>query len=958
MISTSLLKRENFMYLAVVSLLMISTGCYTKKENSKRKFFSLPEGKELKKEGGRKRQEYELKLLRDPKTGLIPVGIREKELALFKTLPAKTDINYRGQVNNTYTAVGPTQNGGRTRAVMFDMRYNGTSNKVIMAGGINGGIFRSVDGGSTWGFVSPENEIHSVSCFAQDPRPGFQDIWYAGTGGEVVGASAADPSSFYVPGFGIFKSTDNGVTWARLNSTSTGAQTPPLPSSLLDNNFDMVYRMLVHPATGNVYAAINNNIMRSVDGGTTWSAVLSPSISGNIFGGMTELTINADGSRLFAAFSGRASDRNIAGVFTSTTGNSGSWTRIAGGVNGSADSVAGWKAYNNATSLGEYTSGWGRVVLATAPSNSNILYVLYYNNSQDVSSGIPEADLFKADLTAFPTITWSNNSANLIAKQDGITNDAFDTQGEYNMCLAVHPDNPSLVIAGGVNLFRSSDGFATKTNVTFIGGYESTTFSDPNFASHPDHHFLAFDPSAHNRLVVASDGGLYATNNVTLTKPSWNLFNSQYQTFQYYHISIDPEIGSQAFAGGAQDNSTTFRDINGILGAPLPDPNDHYIIIGGDGGATGYSKKDGLGQQYLYASAQLGNIYRLTLFSPFTLTDIKPTGSTEGQFVTYFHLDEDNTEFLYFVIDNILYRTTSASTVTPDSWEEVTGVEAQLTGSIYSMATTRGTYTANSYLFMGTDDGKVYRLKNPSAVVASTLPTNITPSGMTAGSVVTDIAVNPRNQDTVMCVASNYGVKSIFWTGNATAATPTWQSIEGNISLPSIRTCAIVTKTTGVEYYVGTSIGLYSTTTINSTATIWTNEGSGMLKTSVVNDLAYRWQDNTLLIGTHGNGMFVTQIGNAVTSIGNVIRNDKNFIKAAYPTLASSQLLFQTGGLTTIKKIQVEILTVNGQLVYKESYPYRDGSIPVSRLANGNYIINISSDNRKYLFTQKFVKIN
>jgi hypothetical protein len=256
-----------------------------------------------------------------------------------------------------------------------------------------------------------------------------------------------------------------------------------------------------------------------------------------------------------------------------------------------------------------------------------------------------------------------------------------------------------------------------------------------------------------------------------------------------------------------------------------------------------------------------------------------------------------------------------------------------------------------------TYNNRLYRLKDPAGVAASTAPTDITPAGITSGSVITDIAVNPRNPDTAMFVCSNYGVNSIFWSGNATTANPTWVNVEGNISLPSVRSCAIVVTSTGVEYYAGTSIGLYSTNTINGASTIWANEGSGMMKTAIINSLALRTNDNTLLIGTHGNGMFVTNIGNVVTGINDPIRNDKNFIKSSFPTVVNNQLQFQTGNLTGIKNIQVQLLASNGQLILKQQYPFRDGSIPVNSLANGTYLLTITSDNRKYVYTSKFVKI-
>jgi hypothetical protein len=924
------------------------------------------EGSEMEQENGRKRAAWEFNLLRDPRTGKIPEGIRAREIAWAKKMPVR-NFNYFNntsgvnqmnapEVANKYIAVGPTQNGGRTRALAFDMRYNGSSNKVILTGGINGGIFRSIDGGATWAFVHPENEIRSVSCLAQDPRPGFQDTWYAGTG-EPIGTSAAYPNAF-VFGNGILKSTDNGATWNMLPSTADNDPT-------VFSEFDIVGRIAVHPLTGDIYAAVQRRIMRSKDGGSTWSTVLIGTTPTNTVGGVMEIMINNAGTKLFAAVSGRNPDRNFAGIYTSSSGSTGSWTRIAGGLNGQADSVAGWQAYDNSSidGGGNYSAGWGRIVLTLAPSNQNILYALCENGNQATNLKT-EADLFRCDLS---TNTWARLSDNLLATRTVKTTNTtkyFEAQGGYNLSIAVHPTQPSIVFVAGVNLFKSTDGFTTPGGVSFVGGLASDTYTDANGASHVDIHGLVFDPSNPNRLITASDGGVTECTDVTASKLSWNLFNSQYQTIQYYHVGIDPTKGSRAYYGGAQDNSTTLRDIDGAyLGSALPDSNDHYILLGGDGGKAAMTTKNVSGNQYLFASAQEGQIYRLKLFPPYDnsfYTLVKPAAAGKGEFVTYYHLDEDNTDLLYFASSDTLYRATSSTTVTTSSgWTRMNGISGTIGSSIFSMATTRGGYTANNYLFIGTAEGKVFRLKDPQGVSPAVAPEDITPPGMVAGSVVFNIALNPRNQDTMMCVVTNYDVPSVFWTGNATASNPTWQTIEGNLTLPSVRSCAIVAKTTGVEYYVGTSAGLYSTASISGSSTTWSREGIGPLANAIVNSLAYRWNDNTLLVGTHGNGMFVTYIGDPITlstGITTPIRDDKNFIRGAYPTLVDQNISFQIGNMYTIKQIQVQVHNISGQLLYNRSSSYQNGTVDMSTAARGEYILTVTSNDRKYQFVRKFVK--
>ena len=616
--------------------------------------------------------------------------------------------------------------------------------------------------------------------------------------------------------------------------------------------------------------------------------------------------------------------------------------------------------------------------MALSPSNQNLLYVMI-ENADFASDSKPEADLFRCNMGTSP-LTWSSHGRNLTAKRtpEGGTEQTkyMELQGGYNMALAVHPTNPNLVLAGGVNLFKSTDGFGSTAATSFIGGISSTSYTDELGTSHADIHTLVFDPTNPNRLLVGSDGGMGLIENVSASTVVWGFhdananrtYNSQYQTLQYYHVGIDPTTGSRNFFGGAQDNSTTFRDRTGIIGQ-TPDSNDHYVLLGGDGCAVGMSKKNSAGNQHLFCAAQNGQFYRMNLFglsgggSPFT--KIKPNNTGEGEFVTYFHLDPDNTDYLYYATMDSLYRTGDATNVTSSNWTYMDGVAPAVSGSIFSLETTRGPYSGNNHLFIGTSQGKIYRLRDPQQGLTNNQPVDITPSGMSSSSVVRDIAVNPRNQDTVIAVVSNYSVNSIFWTGNATASQPTWQIIEGNLTLPSVRACEIIAKNTGIEYYVGTSIGLYSTTSISGSSTVWARETGAtgtpaeMINNAVINSLAHRYTDNTLVVGTHGNGMFAASLGSAITittAITNPIRNNSDFISRVYPTLTRDRVNYQIGNMYTVKKLGIQVTSTSGAVVYRKETGYQNGSVEMNNLPAGTYIVTITSGDRKFQSTNKIIK--
>ncbi len=908
---------------------------------------------------------YEWRLTKDPKTGKIPDGIRKRELAWVRTQSSRRQSGIQSELaNNVYQAVGPSVNGGRARAFAFDVRYNGSSNRVVLSGGVNGGIFRSTDGGITWTFVHPSDEIRSVTCIAQDPRPGSQDTWYAGTGEANQTASYPNAS---VLGFGLFKSTDNGATWAKLPATANGTEFN------FDNFFDFNHNIAVHPTTGDIYVAGTESILRSQNGGANWTLILRGTTPTNLYGGITDILINKAGTRLYAAFTGRNPDRAIAGVWTSTTGNPGSWTRVAGGLQNQPDSVAGWKPYNSSLDPFPPSSGWGRIVLGLS-ANEDLLVLV--SNSQRSENSEPEADLFRANTTTTP-FTWSANlGPNLISPyqgSDGPEDKWFKTYTDgYNMIVAGHPTQNNVIYVGGVYLYRSTDGFQTRANSVLIGGTDfndpSTTYDDPEGVSHVDYHNIKFDPSNPNRMITASDGGIVITNNNLAVKPSWVNGNKNFQTFQYYFVSIDQVPGTRNYVGGAQDNGTTIRDRSGfatnIFGPVLPDSNDHYIFPFGDGGQAFIPQI--AGNYYFFFSSYNHAAFRLSTGASPAFAQVTPqeVSTAEESGPTYYHIDEDNNNIMYFPSRDTLFRTTTAATVTRTTgWTRLASVDETITGEIFALATTRSTYTPNSILLIGTDAGKIYRLTDPANAGPAATVTDITPAGMSANSLVKDISINPRNQDTVIAVVSNYNVSSIFWTGNATAASPTWQVIEGNLSLPSVRACEVVAKSTGIEYYAGTSVGLFSATTISGASTIWTRETGGpggMMNTNIINSLSYRWSDNYLLVGTHGNGMFVANIGNAFnvpTGVNDPIRDDKNFIVRAFPTITNGVLNYQAGNLLTIKSIQVQVVNLSGQILYNQSAAYGSGNLNLSSLPRGMYILTITSNDRKYQFTRKFNKM-
>jgi hypothetical protein len=779
---------------------------------------------------------YEFNMLVDPSTGRIP---REAPIlaanAAIKTKEFKPII--KGLLTGAELTVlprGPNNLGGRTRAIGIDKR----NAQIMMAGSVSSGLYRSTNGGTTWTRVAPIGQIHNVTSLTQDPRAGFEDNWYYGTG-ESVGNSASIGSSYL--GNGIWKSTDNGLTWAPLASTITVLET-------FTSGFDFVHRITVDPTNGNIYAATGNVISRSTDGGTTWATVLG-TIANSRY---TDVIVTPTG-RIYASFDGRDTNE---GVWTSTTGASGSWTKIAGTIT-AVRTPATWSV----------AATYGRIVMAFAPSNPDAVFFLYWNGTTSSCTGTaaPEAKLFKYVQS---TGTFTDLSANL-PDEAGCSNgnDPFAVQTGYDLLVTVKPDDENTIFIGGTNLYRSTSGFTNTTATKRIGGYNSPASYALYPNHHPDQHIAVFASGDNTTIYSGNDGGIQKADATSATV-AWTPLNNNYVTYQYYYADIDPANGSAALLGGAQDNGTTTVQTGGNFSS----------VFGGDGCGVGIMSYASATSFNILASSQSGNLVRLTAPSlGFTIT---PTGLASSAFVTYFNLDQDNTNYLYFAGNTVLYRTRIARTISGGAvsgsatgWEIV---PAGITGTIQCMSTSRNdsysgaAYTAtnaNRKLYIGTTTGKVFRLNDPAFTTSAAV--DITPvAPIAASGVCSSIAVNPYDDNEIIVTYANYAVRSVYQTSNANAAVPTWTVVEGPstgaVALGSAR-ASIITKIGSTKtYLVGNSTGLYSTQSLTGATTVWDRVGTNEINYALAANMRLRTSDNRIVLGTHGNGMFELQLAAAV----------------------------------------------------------------------------------------------
>lgn len=121
------------------------------------------------------------------------------------------------------------------------MAIHPSNEQVIYVGSPGGGIWKTVNGGSTWTPLT-DNNASWMTVFALTIDPVNTSIVYAGMANNV----------------GIIKSTDGGNSWAAAGAGPSGT----------------VRKILVHPgATNIVFAACTNGIWRSTNGGSSWTQV-------------------------------------------------------------------------------------------------------------------------------------------------------------------------------------------------------------------------------------------------------------------------------------------------------------------------------------------------------------------------------------------------------------------------------------------------------------------------------------------------------------------------------------------------------------------------------------------------------------------------------------------------------------------------------------------------------------
>ncbi|WP_109831978.1 FlgD immunoglobulin-like domain containing protein [Reichenbachiella versicolor] len=769
------------------------------------------------------RYDYEMTMVKDPVTGQLPPNIRNLELSYINKI--RTASNQRSNdFASSWESIGPYNVGGRTRALAIDQ----DNENVILAGGVSGGLWKSIDAGASWIRKSIPTEVNSISCLAQDPSSGNNNIWYYGTG-ELRGNSAREVGAAY-RGNGIYKSIDNGESWQALPATTIEEE------GFFQSPFNYSWNIgLKDTGSGEseVYAAIYGGIVRSVDGGASWTTVLGEDLINSeeedlntVIAPFFTNVIVTSGGRLYASLSA-----------ATTTGEAYS----SAGIYVSDDGV-NWSRLN--IGLGFFPILFDRVVMDYTPSDDQVIYCYISENSQNF--------LYKLKV---------NDQRNLIEKQNLTANlpEGLDSQSSYNMVIKVHPDNESVVFIGGTNLYRSTDGFSSSNNTTLIGGYEEEGSAELYENHHPDQHAIVFYDSDENKMLSGSDGGVRVTENNLEEEVKWTNLNNGYLTSQFYSIAISKDEGSEFVLGGIQDNGTYIK-------SSIVSTANWSRLLGGDGAYCATTP----GDRYWFISFQESNIFRVILDDDRdvrSFAQVDPAGGSGYLFINPFVLDPNNYNRMYLAGGQLIWRNDNVNQIPSGKQEptEVNWFEIEDTRSSTQQVTALdiSTFPAN-VLYYGNSSGDVFRLEDANLTYSS--PVRIAQG---IGEYVSSISIDPLNADHVLYTYSNYGVQSVYvTTDGGENVIPVGGNLEevndGSGSGPSVRVSKIIPLNGGSRLYLlGTSSGLFSVNQLDGMNTKWNQVGKSTIGNSVIRDIDYRSSDGTLVIATHGNGVFENQILNA-----------------------------------------------------------------------------------------------
>lgn len=633
-----------------------------------------------------------------------------------------------------YNFDGVNYISGRTNS----MAFHPTDPNTFYIGAAGGGVWKTTNGGLNWTVLTDGLSNISSGCIVINPLN--PNTLYYGTGELNFSLD-----SKY--GEGIFKSTDAGVSWINISSSSTVGT--------------YVSQIAIDPVnTQTLYAGSNLGLFKSTDGGTSWTKI-------GTFTYVMSVIVDPTNTQIIFASSGAYN----AGAINKSTDGGNSWSTLTTGLP---------------------ASNKGRIQLAMAPSNHLVIYA-------SIASSLNYA-LLALSRTTDGGATWNtmNSSTNYLGGQ-----------GWYDNSVTVKPTDANAIVAGGLDIYVSTNGGTTLTQVS------SWSTTNSNQFSHADIHFLGYNGTV---LYCGSDGGVYkSTNNGT----NWTDLNRTISTLQYQSADYDP-TNVLNFYGGCQDNDKETSTDGGTTWIQRTTGDGGYTIV------------DPVNPNYIYSQYVNGTLYRSSNYGV-SFVSIRPNSSSGGLFYNPFEMASgDHNTIVYAQSD--VWKTTTAQTVTSlgPGWTRI-ATTATVGGNVSAIGISP---LSTNKIYIGTDNGRILVTVNNGGSW----------SASTGFPYVTDFAIDPANDN--ICYAS-FGGAGNNQVQKTTNGGTTWNVI--STGLPNIAANSLILKTvTNRALVVGMDAGVYYTADEGAT---WLSYNDGLPNVQIY-DLKYHESTGLIMAATHGRGVW------------------------------------------------------------------------------------------------------
>lgn len=780
--------------------------------------------------------------------------------------------NWQPQLNlrngETWRAIGPKNVGGRTLCLAFHPK----DPETIYAGSASGGLWVTHTGGkgpNAWERIRTGFPILGVSSIAINPeRP--EEI-FIGTG-EVYNHQAARPGiddrfnrGSY--GIGILRSRDGGRSWQ-------------MSLDWRRSELRGVWKIIYNPRrTSMLWAATTEGIFRSQNGGNSWQQ-----ISDRIMA--TDLEMHpVDTNVIFVSHGGYLSPET--GVYRST------------------DSGESFELLDKLPT--RYT---GKANITLAPSQPDVVYVSIANAEETIG-------LFRSNDRGR---NWSLTN----------TRDVAMWQGWYAHDVAVHPEKTNQLIYVGIDAWRSEDSGKAIEQLSYwqLWGFGRTEVGAPegpeNYV-HADIHAAYYHPAKSQRVFLATDGGIFESQN---GGSSWTSRNGGYQTTQFYADFTSAPRDSNLAIGGLQDNATVIYD-----GTPA-----WARRIGGDGMTTAIDPED---DHYVYGSLQSLQVLRSTDRGETFRRLIINTAGEPRNFNSPFLLAPSEPNRLYAGAQRLYISKNRGGT-----WEAASQ-QKDGNNSILKIAVAPNDpdllYLSTNSL-NGSQAPGVFKSINggrSSWQRMEGLPDRI----------CTEIVFHPAHPDTVFAVFGGYDTRHVFRTMDGGQ---NWHSIDGN--LPDLPTNTLFVDPIQPDHiYIGNDLGVFTT---RNGGKDWQLISEDIAEAVMVMDLSYSPTNRKLRIVTHGLGAYELALDQLDLSEP---RPASLQISAPYPNPSPDWINIDLQVEKT-GTFHFEIVDVNGRILENYRATYTDGTQETIRFnlqdrAAGTYWLVVRDETNDLRWTYRFVML-